>query len=64
MIHYAAHGYAYMSFHLPHRSLPADCRENFRLQNLKRQDKRRNLYSFGGDSGTADVDEGVYDVEG
>lgn len=35
-----------------------------RTENLKRQDRRRNLYSFGGDSGTADADEGVYDVEG
>ncbi|KAL8446624.1 hypothetical protein Emag_004684 [Eimeria magna] len=35
-----------------------------RTENLKRQDRRRNLYSFGGDSGTADADESVYDVEG
>lgn len=35
-----------------------------RTENLKRQDRRRNLYSFGGDSGTAEADEGIYDVEG
>ncbi|CDJ69004.1 syntaxin, putative [Eimeria necatrix] len=34
-----------------------------RTENLKRQDKRRNLYSFGGDSGTAEAEE-MYDIEG
>ncbi|KAL8434212.1 hypothetical protein ACSSS7_003313 [Eimeria intestinalis] len=44
------------------RSFQHQCLVN--PQNLKRQDRRRNLYSFGGDSGTADADENVYDVEG
>ncbi|CDI78602.1 syntaxin, putative [Eimeria acervulina] len=35
-----------------------------RTETLKRQDRRRNLYSFGGDSGLADADEEVYDIEG
>ncbi|OEH74046.1 putative syntaxin [Cyclospora cayetanensis] len=35
-----------------------------RTENLKRQDRRRNLYSFGGESGTADADDGIFDVEG
>ncbi|KAL8438706.1 hypothetical protein Efla_005244 [Eimeria flavescens] len=35
-----------------------------RTENLKRQDRRRNLYSFGGDSGTADTDDTIYDMEG